>query len=76
MSSPKDLPSLDDFAPDDNTARLIRERLGATAAANEAVQEAAAAAAKPAAGLEADESPFGVVEKIDFDSLVFDTDSE
>lgn len=76
LSSPKDLPSLDDFTPDDNTARLIRERLGATAAANEAVQEAAAAAAEPAVRLETDDSPFGVVEKIDFDSLVFDTDSE
>ncbi len=76
LSSPKDLPELDDFAPDENTARLIRERLGATAAANETGDESAPTAVDDEEAALEVPSPFGVVEKIDFDSLVFDTDNE
>lgn len=72
LDSLKDLPPLEDFAPDEESARLIAERLGApvvTAVDDLELQEEellAQAAAEMA----------GVVEKIDFDSLVFDTDDE
>lgn len=75
LSSCADLPPLEDYAPDEKTVQLIRERLGApklemqpdadvVAAGVRALEESSAASA------------FGVVEKIDFDALTFDTDSE
>ena len=140
LRSPADLPNLADFAPDDETRRLITERLSATradaavsdeqartmarelmegdleaadgeallfdeevyrgldaaaeslaAAAAEARGEGEGASASPDAGADADPeaarerdamfaraiaSTLGVVEKIDFDSLTFETDDE
>ena len=40
LSSVKELPSLEDFAPDEKTAQLIRERLGASASTPNQVGEA------------------------------------
>ena len=75
LGSCADLPPLEDYAPDEKTVQLIRERLGAPKL------EAQPDADQVAAGVRALEenvaaSAFGVVEKIDFDSLTFDTDSE
>ena len=74
LASPRDLPDLEGFAPDEKTAQLIRERLGATQAANELTDDEVAAGIAGLTGI--DESPFATVEKIDFDSLTFDMDSE
>lgn len=82
LASPADLPNLEDFAPDEKTAQLIRERLSATKAlgsfsAEDAQGQAVEADGSAAALSTIDApSPFDVVEKIDFDSLEFDTDSE
>ena len=118
LRSVDDLPDLADFAPDDETRRLITERLSATredvavseeharlmaaammdAEVEDAVgagedaeaadvegvgEEGFAASAFAAAGksteamfAEAIASTLGVVDKIDFDSLVFETDDE
>ena len=99
LRSVKALPALEEFAPDEKTAALIRERLGAPApavmpgSADEAF--AAMGAAFEGDGSSADDtfdsndlptpeqlvanataSLLGVVEKIDFDALTFDTDDE
>lgn len=89
LRSPKDLPDIVEFAPDEETRRLITERLSATrsnAVLSEGEAAAAAGAALEAADLqdagtdgllaEAMAATLGAVEKIDFDSLVFDTDDE
>ncbi|NGM17339.1 SMC-Scp complex subunit ScpB [Eggerthellaceae bacterium zg-893] len=106
LRSPADLPPLADYAPDEETEALIRERLSASRSevvdgeealaellADEGVAAAAAtlaeapavSTAQPAAS-DAEEAPdqllsalagsLGLVEKIDFDSLVFETDDE
>ncbi len=95
LATLKDLPSLEEFAPDEASARLIRERLGAVALPG-AVADAAQAGAPTASALtgnapdaeganvadvdffaeNAAATLFGVVEKIDFDSLTFNTDDE
>lgn len=75
LSSPKALPDLEEFAPDEKTAQLIRERLGATSAANESSVEVDGAGASELVS-EAAGDVLGVVDKIDFDSLTFDMDSE
>ena len=83
LRSVADLPDLEEFAPDEQTARLIRERLGAVgdedafrpdgqlAALDErdipSVEELASDAVAGA---------LGVVDKIDFDSLTFNLDDE
>lgn len=83
LRSVADLPDLEEFAPDEQTARLIRERLGAVGDADDynpdakeveiderdipSVDELAAGAVAGA---------LGVVEKIDFDSLTFNMDDE
>lgn len=108
LRSPADLPNLDDFAPDDETRELIRQRLSASSDVQRKVAEGVAAVTSAAAvdsGIDAngaegeahqdadsiDRAPsqmaqdalagamasaFGLVEKIDFDSLTFDTDDE
>lgn len=110
LRSVADLPHLADFAPDDETRRLITERLSATredaqvseeharlmaAAMMDAREEEAfgegsgevgpvednapaSSSAKQAEVMfaEAIASTLGVVDKIDFDALVFETDDE
>ena len=75
LASCADLPALEDYAPDEKTVQVIRERLGAVKA------DQTPSSDQVDAGVAALESDFagdvlGVVEKIDFDSLTFDTDSE
>ena len=99
LASVKDLPPLQDFAPDEKTAQLIRERLGVPSAQvdgadavpagldagalpderdlpgpDELVSQVTAALASQASAALA--SIAGVVEKIDFDQLTFNTDDE
>lgn len=83
LRSVADLPDLDEFAPDEETRALIRERLSATRQDPEVSEEAAALMAEQL--MEGDVSEqlgdalagaLGVVEKIDFDSLEFDLDEE
>ena len=62
LASVEDLPDVTAFAPDEATKALIRERLGGGAAEE-----------VPADG---DGPLFGAVDKIDFDTLVFETDDE
>ena len=84
LASVKDLPDLLEFAPDEKTAQLIRERLGAPSMVVEVPADGAQQASQDAdgnAGLdqmlaEATASVLGVVEKIDFDKLTFNTDAE
>lgn len=101
LRSVADLPDLADFAPDDETRRLISQRLSATRddaavsdeqarlmaealvndAADEGVREdvresGASARSTEALFAEAVASTLGVVDKIDFDALVFETDDE
>lgn len=103
LTSVRELPDILEFAPDEKTAQLIRERLGAPSLAGageggmpdglagEDARGLAAGAASPAgAGDEAERempdpdqlvaeataSILGVVEKIDFDQLSFNTDDE
>lgn len=78
LTSVRDLPKLEDFAPDEKTAKLIRERLGAPDPADDAGTEYVI---DPPESLEelargAQSSMFGTVEKIDFDKLTFNTDDE
>lgn len=112
LRSVSDLPDLDEFAPDDATRQLIRERLSAGGQEARVVPEAQMSdgeAADPLDGLQFDfedegagvaltseksdgDGPasnaaqqmladamaqsFGLVEKIDFDNLKFETDDE
>ena len=94
-----DLPDLEQFAPDEETRELIRERLSATredASAGEDAPDGAArdsleglvfdfdsegaieAPSESARGMLADAmaGSLGLVEKVDFSALRFDTDSE
>ena len=84
LRSTADLPDLCEFAPDEKTAQLIRERLGAP---DPAAADAGADSAQGMPGERDLPSPeqlvadaqaafFGAVEKIDFDKLVFNTDDE
>lgn len=91
LRSPADLPNLADFAPDEETRRLITERLSATRADAAVSDEQARTMARELmeddlATFDGEEvnamfasaiaSTLGVVEKIDFDSLTFETDDE
>lgn len=112
LRSPADLPNLDDFAPDDETRDLIRQRLSASSDVQRQVAEGVAAVTGAAAdsvgavnaandkdhhdseGFDqalSNQEPsqaaqdalagamaqaFGLVEKIDFDSLTFEMDDE
>lgn len=82
LASVKELPDLQDFAPDEKTAQLIRERLGAPSAA-EAVENASDELpderdlpSPEQMVADATASILGVVDKIDFDQLTFNTDDE
>ena len=78
LRSPSDLPPLEEFAPDEKTAALIRERLGAPAFSSDDVPVPSEADLPAPEQLvaNAQASLLGVVDKIDFDSLTFDTDDE
>ena len=75
LRSLEDLPDLEEFAPDEKTAQLIRERLGAPAA-SEAVPDERDLPSTEQMVKDAAASALGVVDKIDFDSLTFNTDDE
>ena len=83
LRSVSDLPDLAEFAPDEKTAQLIRERLGAVSSSQSSADDL------QTSDLEESELPsvdslatgalagaLGVVEKIDFDNLTFNTDDE
>lgn len=70
-----DLPNVEEFAPDEKTAQLIRERLGAPAAADAIPDERDLPTPEQMAA-DAQASLLGVVDKIDFDQLTFNTDDE
>lgn len=83
LTSVKELPDLLEFAPDEKTAQLIRERLGAPSMvveipAGELSDESADSAIPTPEQMiaEATASVLGVVDKIDFDQLTFNTDDE
>ena len=94
LASVKELPPLEDFAPDEKTAQLIHERLGVpTAQMKPGPQDSRDASSQVPDQLpsmpderdlptpermaaEATASLLGVVEKIDFDQLTFNTDDE
>lgn len=73
LASARDLPDIESFAPDEAMAQLIRERLGAPAAAPVTESELPSVESLV---LDAQAALSGTVEKIDFDKLVFDTDDE
>lgn len=75
LRSIDELPDLEEFAPDEKTAQLIRERLGAPAVSEQVPDERDLPSPEQMAS-DATASLFGVVEKIDFDSLTFNTDDE
>ncbi|NPD32468.1 SMC-Scp complex subunit ScpB [Berryella wangjianweii] len=81
LSSPADLPPLEQFAPDEKAVALIKERLGAVGAFVSARALDTTKGATPGLYEVSDEGPeepslFDVVDKIDFDALEFDTDDE
>ena len=76
LRSPADLPDLEEFAPDEKTAQLIRERLGAPAAADAAMPDERDLPSPEQIAANAQASLLGVVDKIDFDQLTFNTDDE
>lgn len=92
LASVKELPPLEDFAPDEKTVQLIRERLGVASGeqtgavpgetTGEALGEIPEGLDLPtsdemASGIAATVAgAFGAVEKIDFDQLTFNTDDE
>lgn len=75
LNSIKELPDLESFAPDEAMARLIRERLGAPAPGAVPADERNLPSPEQLAA-DAQASLAGVVEKIDFDKLTFNTDDE
>ncbi len=75
LNSVKDLPDLEGFAPDEAMAKLIRERLGAPEAAGAALAPEDLPSPERLAA-DAQAALAGVVEKIDFDKLTFNTDDE
>ena len=77
LRSPADLPDLEEFAPDEKTVQLIRERLGAPSAADAAqVPDERDLPTPEQMVADAQASLLGVVDKIDFDQLTFNTDDE
>ena len=81
LRSTSDLPALEEFAPDEKTAHLIRERLGApdpnaVAGAEGEIPDVRDLPTPEQLVADAQASLFGTVEKIDFDKLVFNTDDE
>lgn len=75
LNSVKELPDLESFAPDEAMARLIRERLGAPVPEAVPVDEEDLPSPEQLAA-DAQAALAGVVEKIDFDKLTFNTDDE
>ncbi len=75
LRSPADLPDLEEFAPDEKTAQLIRERLGAPAQGTQIPDERDLPSPEQMVA-DAQASLLGVVDKIDFDQLTFNTDDE
>lgn len=75
LCSPADLPDLEEFAPDEKTAQLIRERLGVVAPSDTLPDERDLPSPEQMVA-EASASALGVVDKIDFDQLTFNTDDE
>lgn len=75
LNSVKELPDLESFAPDEAMARLIRERLGAPVPEAVPVDEGDLPSPEQLAA-DAQAALAGVVEKIDFDKLTFNTDDE
>ncbi len=75
LRSPADLPDLEEFAPDEKTAQLIRERLGAPSA-GDAIPDERDLPSPEQMVADAQASLLGAVEKIDFDKLTFNTDDE
>lgn len=85
LASTDDLPPLEDFAPDDASARLIRERLGgarfdSSDQQQDDVQFPIDDTIEPAYETDmltgAVAQQFGLVEKIDLSTLTFNTDDE
>ena len=83
LRSVADLPDLEEFAPDEQTAKLIRERLGVVGEGDdyqpdippdEIEERAIPSVDEMAAGAVA--GALGIVDKIDFDSLSFNMDDE
>lgn len=75
LRSPADLPDLAEFAPDEKTAQLIRERLGAPSATDQLPDERDLPTPEQIVA-DAQAALLGAVEKIDFDQLTFNTDDE
>ena len=75
LRSVADLPPLEDFAADEKTVQLIRERLGAPAV-EETLPDERDLPSPEKMVQDAQASLFGTVQKIDFDSLNFDMDDE
>ena len=75
LRSPADLPDLEEFAPDEKTAQLIRERLGAPSSGSQVPDERDLPSPEQMVA-DAQASLLGTVEKIDFDKLTFNTDDE
>ena len=75
LNALSDLPPLEEFAPDEKSVALIRERLGAPAAA-ESVPDECDLPTLDQMAADAQANVLGVVEKIDFDALTFNTDDE
>ena len=75
LRSTADLPDLEVFAPDEKTAQLIRERLGAPSAGGGVPDERELPSPEQMAE-NAQASALGVVDKIDFDKLTFNMDDE
>ena len=81
LRSTSDLPDLEEFAPDEKTARLIRERLGAPDPAlasdsEEGMPDERDLPTPEQLVADAQAALFGAVEKIDFDALTFNMDDE
>ena len=76
LRSVEDLPDLEEFAPDEKTAQLIRERLGAPAEPEAPLPDESDLPSPEQLVANAQASLFGTVEKIDFDQLTFNTDDE
>ena len=76
LRSTADLPALEEFAPDEKTVQLIRERLGAVSAQDVPTPGEDELPTPEQLVTEAQARLFGAVEKIDFDALKFNTDDE
>lgn len=79
LKSVDELPDVTEFAPDEATKALIRQRLGGDEAGADASDASALPDTLPVddvAQARALQTIFGVVDKIDFDKLVFESDDD